>query len=112
MQRSSSFIWLILALLLLLPTGFGRVLIDLAGGLFLAFLTLPIIIAGLGWVGWRILQSQMKTCPACGANTLTSSSQCPICGSEMNANQKVSLEENNVPASSATIDIKAEEADP
>ena len=38
-------------MLLLLPTAAGRVLLDLAGGLLITLLALPIVLGGLG-VDW------------------------------------------------------------
>ena len=81
MTRTSSLIWLTLVLILLLPTTAGRFLLDLAGGLMLAFFTLPLIIAGIGWVGWRVFQSKLVTCEVCGATSMKTSPACPICGS-------------------------------
>lgn len=59
MGRLSPLIWLA-ALLLLLPTPVGRALIDVLGGLALVLLALPFILGGLGWIGWKVLQSRMQ----------------------------------------------------
>ena len=67
MMRPSPMVWLAILLLLLLPTAAGRLLLDLAGGLLLLLLVLPFLLTGLGWIGWKILQSRMVTCSACGA---------------------------------------------
>ncbi len=110
MTRPSPLIWLTLILLFLLPTAAGRFLIDLAGGLLLIFLALPILLAGAGWLGWRYLQSKMITCNSCGINFLNLSNQCPACGAII----KVQSEEesnSSIPASSATIDITAKGID-
>lgn len=52
MPRSSSLLWIGLLLLILLPTAAGRVLLDVAGGLLLVLLALPLILGGAGWLGW------------------------------------------------------------
>ena len=117
MSRSSTLLWIALALILLLPSTAGRFLIDLAGGLMLLFLSLPLIIGGIGWIGWRLLKSQITTCNNCGATSFNTSVQCPICGSSLNkdeANTNNVSNQNNlnsIPASSATVDIKAMKSD-
>ncbi len=114
MARPSPLLWLAVILILLLPTAAGRFLLDLAGGLMLAFFTLPLILAGLGWLGWRVLQSKMITCTVCGANTIANTMNCPICGSEYPKKEdrvyKASKPDTSIPAKSATIDIIAEDA--
>ena len=116
MSRPSPLLWLALLLILLVPTAAGRVLIDLAGGLMLILLALPLLISGIGWIGWRIIQSRLVTCEACGASSfINGSSQCPICGStnlSKNTSQKNSINSSvsSPPASSATIDVSAEDA--
>jgi len=114
MARPSPLIWLALLLILLLPTAAGRVLLDLAGGLMLAALVLPFLLTGLGWLGWRVLQSRMVTCQACGMRTLSSSGQCPVCGAGLSdTTGSASFKSDasmSTPASDATIDITAEDA--
>ncbi|KGG28490.1 MULTISPECIES: hypothetical protein [unclassified Prochlorococcus] len=114
MARPSPLIWLALLLIVLLPTAAGRFLLDLAGGLMLVALVLPFLLTGLGWLGWRVLQSRMVTCQACGVRTFGNSGQCPVCGAGLsdaselggyNADGGIST-----PASAATIDITAEDA--
>ena len=101
MNRVPPLVWLVL-LLLLLPTAAGRVLLDLAGGLMLTLLALPVVLGGLGWIGWKILQSRMTTCSACGATTLATSDRCGVCGTPFNSDA--------VPASDVTVDITAQDA--
>jgi len=114
MNRSSTFLWIALILILLLPTAAGRFFLDLAGGLMLALLALPIVLTGIGWIGWRFLKSRIRQCEFCGASIINNSLQCPICGS-MISNKEVSQESstinNSIPASIATIDIVAKEAE-
>ena len=109
MNRSSTFIWITLILLILLPTAAGRFIVDLASGLLVFFILLPFILGGAGWVGWKILKSRMNTCNACGASFLNQLSQCPICGSNISNSNNLKNELSNVPASSVTIDITPEE---
>ncbi len=107
MFRPPTLLWLALILIFLLPSTAGRFLLDLAGGLTIIFLTLPLILAGAGWIGWRWIKSQMVTCEVCGINIFAGSMQCPSCGADLSK----SLTDNSVPASSATIDITAKDAD-
>ena len=59
MNRPPAVLWIGVVLLLLLPTAAGRLLLDLAGGVLLALLVLPLILSGLGWIGWKLLQSRI-----------------------------------------------------
>lgn len=87
MNRPPAILWLVL-LLLLLPTAAGRILIDVVGGVALVLIAVPLILTGLGWIGWKLLQMQAtSTSPAT---------------SESSAN-------GSVPASDVTIDISAQE---
>ena len=114
MARPSPLIWLALLLILLLPTAAGRILLDLAGGLMLVALVLPFLLAGFGWLGWRVLQSRMVTCQACGLRTFGSSGQCPVCGAGLADTSELGDFKDDggisTPASAATIDITAEDA--
>ena len=107
---------LLLLALLLLPTAAGRVLLDLAGGLLITLLALPVVLGGLGWIGWKVLQSRVRTCEACGLSTMTTDAQCPACGSPLPARtsgaSKEKAVDDSLPASDVTIDIKAEDVDP
>ena len=116
MGRFPPLLWLLLLGLLLLPTAAGRVLLDLAGGLLITLLALPVIVGGLGWVGWKVLQSRVRTCEACGLSTMTTDAQCPACGSTLPAEKSggstSKVVDDSRPASDVTIDIKAEDVDP
>ena len=114
MRSPIPWLWIAALFLLLLPTAAGRVLLDVAGGLVLVALALPVILGGVGWLGWRILQSRMCTCPACGTVALANSGQCQICGADLSGVMPKQTNDNNqddgsVPASEVTIDIKAED---
>ncbi len=107
MMRPSPMVWLAILLLLLLPTAAGRLLLDLAGGLLLFLLVLPFLLTGLGWIGWKILQSRMVTCSACGSVNFGGSSVCSVCGSQLDG---MSGPDPSVPASEVTIDVMAQDA--
>ena len=115
MTRPSLLIWFALVVIVLLPSAAGRFLLDLAGGLLIALLALPILITGVGWLGWRFLQSRLVQCEACGASVMSESTNCPICGSNLTEKIKTktskSAEEKTIPASSVTIDVIAKDAD-
>ena len=111
MNKISPLIWLFIFLIILLPSAFGRFLLDLAGSLLFLFLLLPIFLTGAGWIGWKILQSKMQSCQTCGASFMKNNLQCPICGSINTVEeerQKSSKNDNSIPASSVTIDITPE----
>jgi hypothetical protein len=99
---------MVLILLIIFPTPAGKFIIDLAGGIFLIITIIPLILAGVGWVTWKRIQSKVQTCEACGSTFLNSQTICPICGTTIIKNADI-LE--NIPASAATIDIKSEDID-
>ena len=116
MNRSSFLLWSGLLLILLLPTAAGRVLLDVAGGLLLVLLAVPLLLTGLGWIGWKVLQSKMVPCPACGAVSFGGMERCSVCGTPFDAsssNDGVSFPDSQpgIPASEVTIDVKAQDAD-
>ena len=106
MNKPSSLIWMVIILLIIVPTPAGKFIIDLAGGIFLFITLIPLILVGVGWFSWKRIQSKMHKCDACGSSFLNNQNICPICGADIN-NTKDSLE--NIPASAATIDIKSED---
>tara|TARA_B100001250_G_C19098499_1_gene485863 strand:+ start:112 stop:438 length:327 start_codon:yes stop_codon:yes gene_type:complete len=106
MNKPSSLIWMALFFIIILPTSAGRFIIDLAGGIFILLALLPIILGGIGWLTWKIIKSKVKTCDTCGTNFFNDQEKCPICGANFKSAEKSF---DNIPASSATIDIKPEE---
>ena len=108
MNKPSSLIWMAFILLALWPTPAGKLIIDLAGGIFLIITTLTLILGGIGWFTWKKIQSKVKTCEACGSTFLNSQTICPVCGKNIKNTADI-LE--NIPASAATIDIKSENID-
>ncbi|MGC6483688.1 MAG: hypothetical protein ACON4T_09030 [Synechococcus sp.] len=118
MRSPIPLVWFAVLALLLLPTAAGRVLLDVAGGLILVLLAVPLLLGGVGWIGWRLLQSRMCTCSACGTVNVATNGNCQMCGAELSktasgpsASSFNSAEDNTVPASDATIDISAETLD-
>ena len=112
MNRPPLFLLIAIGLLLLLPSGAGRVLLDLAGGVLVVLLLLPVLLGGLGWVGWKVLQSRMQPCSTCGAVGLGSNVQCSVCGTPYST-QADGQESQGVaiPACDLTIDITAQDVD-
>ena len=108
MNKPSSLIWMVLISLAILPTPAGKFIIDLVGGIFLIITIIPLILGGIAWFTWKRIQSKVQTCEACGTSFLNTQISCPICGKEI-SNIADILE--NIPASSATIDIKSENID-
>ncbi|KGG16844.1 hypothetical protein EV06_0688 [Prochlorococcus sp. MIT 0602] len=52
----------------------------------------------------------MRNCKNCGSTYFSNSESCPICGSKETVNGD-QYSKANIPASSATIDISAEETE-
>ena len=115
MNRFNPLLWFVVVLIFLIPTAAGRFLIDLAGGLILTLLALPLLLTGVGWIGWRILQTRLVKCDFCGSSIVKDAILCPVCGSKLTlkhqSNESFSQKNNSIPASSATIDITAKDAD-
>lgn len=113
MNRPPAALWIAVVLLLLLPTAAGRLLLDLAGGVLLALLALPLILSGLGWIGWKLLQSRMISCTVCGASGLKGAAICAVCGTPYAnaADKPASAAAPFTPASDLTIDVVAQDVD-
>ena len=108
MNKPSSLLWMVFILLVILPTPAGKLIIDLAGGIFILITITPLVLGGIVWFTWKTIQSKVKTCEACGSSFLNSQMTCPVCGKAIKKNTDI-LE--NIPASAATIDIKSEDID-
>ena len=108
MNKPSSLIWMVFILLLIIPTPAGKLIIDLAGSIFIIITIVPLILGGVGWFAWKRIQSKVQTCENCGSSFINSQIICPICGTKIR-DQKDNLE--NIPASAATIDIQSENID-
>ena len=113
MNRPPTLLWIAVVLLLLVPTAAGRLLLDLAGGVLLALLALPLILSGLGWIGWKLLQSRMISCTVCGTTGLKGAGVCAVCGTPYaNAGDSpTSAAAPSAPASDLTIDVVAQNVD-
>ena len=113
MNRPPAALWIAIVLLLLVPTAAGRFLLDLAGGVLLALLALPLILSGLGWIAWKLLQSRMISCNACGSTGLKGAEVCPVCGAPYaNAGDNpANAADQSAPASDLTIDVVAQDVD-
>ena len=108
MNKPSSLIWMVLIILVIFPTPAGKIIIDLAGGIFLIITIIPLILGGIGWFTWKRIQSNVQTCEACGSTILNSQIICPICGATIKNTTDML---KDIPASAATIDIKSEDID-
>ncbi len=106
MNKPSSLIWMVCIFLLILPTSAGKFILDLAGGIFLIIALIPVILGGVGWFAWKRIQSKVQICEACGSSFINNQIICPICGQKI---QETTNNLENIPASSATIDIKSED---
>ena len=86
MNRPPAIVWLVL-LVLLLPTAAGRILLDVVGGVALVLVAGPLILTGLGWIGWKLLQMQAENTQQSTVGSRT---------------------ESSTPASEVTIDVTAQ----
>lgn len=106
MQRSNTWIWLLLAALLLLAPGpLGRFVLDLLGGITLAVLLLPLLLGAAGFVAWQVIQRRLRTCPACGFASLGTDS-CPACGTSLSEGLDSASTADQLDATNVTIDVE------
>ncbi|TVS04554.1 MAG: hypothetical protein EA413_08925 [Cyanobium sp. PLM2.Bin73] len=116
MQRPIPWLWILLAMVLLLAPGpAGRFLLDLLGGLTLLVLLLPLLFGAAGVVGWQLLRRRLRTCSACGF-TSVGSAVCPACGTPFAPSPSSSTSSGvppsvEIPASEATIDVDVVDVD-
>ncbi|WP_353291761.1 hypothetical protein [Synechococcus sp. M16CYN] len=112
MNRFPLLVWFAIMLLLLAPTAVGRVLLGLAGNLVLATLFLPLLLGGIGWLGWKVLRLQIKICPTCGSVGFKNSGLCATCGAAYNV-ERIGSRPSDVqtPASDIIIDVAAQDID-
>ena len=76
------FLILIAGVLLVAPTPLGRLLLDLLGGLTLAVLLLPFLLAGAGALAFQLLRRRVRTCTVCGLSSMATTT-CPACGAPL-----------------------------
>ena len=106
MERKIPWVWIVLGgLLLLAPGTFGRLFLDLAEGLTLTILLLPLLLGIGGFVGWQLLQRRLKPCPACGFVS-AGLAICPACGASLAHGSAPSGSTEFIDASTATIDVE------
>lgn len=106
MQRSNTWIWLVLAgLLLLAPGPLGRFVLDLLGGITLALLLLPLVLGAAGFVAWQVIQRRLRTCSACGFTSMASDI-CPACGTPFDNGSAPSSPADQLDVSNVTIDVE------
>ena len=103
--------WIVLGgLLLLAPGTLGRLFLDLAEGLTLTVLVLPLILGLGGFVGWQLLKRRLKPCPACGFVS-SGLDTCPACVASLANGSGVSASAEFIDASTATIDVEVVDDD-
>lgn len=111
MQRSNTWIWLLLAALLLLAPGpLGRIVLDLVGGITLTLLFLPLLLGAAGFVAWQVIQRRLRSCPACGFTSMATD-RCPACGLSFADGLDVSAAADQMDVSNVTIDVEVLDED-
>jgi hypothetical protein len=106
MERKIPWVWIVLGgFLLLAPGTFGRLFLDLAEGLTLTVVVLPLILGIGGFVGWQLLQRRFKPCPACGFVS-SGLDTCPACGTSLANGSAAASSAEFIDASTATIDVE------
>lgn len=107
MQRPIPWFWIALAaLLLLLPSPPGRLLLDVLGGITLTLLLLPLLLGGAGLLAWQILRRRLRSCEVCGF-TAMGLEQCPACGTPYGAGSSASADTlPELDARQVTIDVE------
>ena len=111
MQRSNTWIWLLLAaLLLLLPGPAGPFLLDLLGGITLALLLLPLLLGAAGFVAWQVIQRRLRTCEVCGLTSMAAD-LCPACGSPLGDGITPASGAEQLDVTNVTIDVQVLDVD-
>jgi hypothetical protein len=106
MQRSPTWLWLLLALLLLLAPGpAGRFVLDLLGGITLLLVLLPLLLGAAGFVAWQVIQRRLRTCEACGFASMEKEF-CPACGNAFAATTAGAESGEQFDVSNVTIDVQ------
>jgi hypothetical protein len=106
MPRSTPWFWLLLALLLLVPSPAGRFLLDVIGGLTLTLLLLPLLAGAAALIAWQVLRRRLRSCPSCG---LASFGQpvCPACGSMFDLGEASQAGDQPIDPRTVTITVEA-----
>ena len=108
-QRTNSWIWLLLAALLLLGPGpLGRFVLDLVGGITLALLLLPLLLGAAGFVAWQVIQKRLRTCSTCGFTSMATDI-CPACGTPFGDGIDAASPVDQLDVSNVTIDVEVVE---
>lgn len=106
MPRSRTWIWLLLASLLLLAPGpVGRFVLDLLGGITLLLVLLPLFLGAAGFVAWQVVQRRLRTCESCGFISMQQK-YCPACGSPFAASPIGNEASEQFDVSNVTIDVQ------
>jgi len=115
MQRPIPWLWILLgSLLLLAPGAIGRLLLDLAEGLTVLLIVLPLLLGGAGLIGWQLLKRRLHTCQACGVTSFAAE-VCPACGTMFATDAAASpgsVEAPAIDARNVTINVEAVEVPP
>lgn len=90
------FLILLAGLLLVAPTPLSRLLLDLLGGLTLAILLLPLLLAGAGALAFQLLRRRVRTCTVCGLSCMATTT-CPACGAPLSSADASSRAHNTQP---------------
>ena len=111
MQRPSlPWTWIVVAaLLLVIPGPVRRLLLELAGGLTLLMVMLPLLAAGFGLLAWQFYRRRFRNCANCGMVSL-GTSQCPSCGFDLDSSAVgagFGSKGDELDASDVTINVSA-----
>lgn len=107
-QRQIPWLWILLAALVLAPVPAARFFLDLLGGVALALLLLSVGLATAGFVAWKLVQRQLRSCEVCGF-TAVGWEVCPACGAPWRDMAASASEASAIPeldARDVTIDVE------
>ena len=105
MERSRTWLWLLLApLLLLAPGPAGRFVHDLLVGVTVLLVLLPLLLGAAGFVAWQVIQRRLRTCDTCGFTSMEQEI-CPACGSAFAAPAEGAEPNEQFDVSNVTIDV-------
>ena len=97
-----------LIVILIIPIFGFHFLIGLLGNILLLIVLVPLLILGLGLLGFNSLKTNITLCENCGSTFIGNNGNCPNCDYESVKNIKID-DDLSSDASNKIIEIKAEE---
>ena len=96
-----------LIIILIIPLFGFNFIIGFLGNILLLIVLIPLLIIGIGLLGFNSFKSSINICENCGSTIIGNNINCPYCNYDSQENEYSS----STDASNKIIEIKAEEID-